>query len=166
MVTDAHTEERPAVLASPPPDWLMKVANPIMRFLLGSPLYVLVSRGLGVLRVHGRKTGRAYAIPLRLHDLNDETIVLTNATWRLNIGEGADVELTHGGRRAAKRAVTVANPEATARAYLRAIDRYGTRRARGKLGVRVLDSDRLTFEEMAAACARDHMVAIRVTDPE
>ena len=154
------------MVPSPPPEWLIRLANPIMRALLQSPLHVLVSRGLAVLRVRGRKTGREYAIPLRLHDQNDETVVLTGATWRLNIGEGADVEITHRGRRATRHAVTVANPEATAREYLRAIDRYGARRARGKLGVAVVDSERLSFEEMAAACVRDNLVAIRVTDPE
>lgn len=154
------------MVPSPPPEWLIRLANPVMRALLQSPLYVLVSRGLGVLRLRGRKTGREYAIPLRLHDHNDETVVLTGATWRLNIGEGADVEIVHRGRRRARRAVTVANPEATAREYLRAIDRYGARRARGKLGVTIVDSERLSFEEMAAACVRDHLVAIRFTDPE
>lgn len=166
MATDTHTEETPAVVPSPPAQWLMRLANPVMRALLRSPLHMLVSGSLAVLWVRGHRTGREYAIPVRLHDQNDETFVLTGATWRLNIGDGADVEVTHRGRRAAKHAVTVANPEATAREYLRAIDRYGARRARGKMGVAVTDPERLTFEEMAAAAVRDNQVAIRLTDPE
>lgn len=143
----------------------MRISNPIVRGLLQSPLHGLIGKRLGVLRVYGRKTGTQYAIPVARHELNDELYVLTNAPWRTNIGEETEVVFTHQGRREAKIAERVTNPEAVARTYLRAISTYGAHKAKSKIGLEI-DPDRLGFEEMAAACRDSGLAAIRLTSPE
>lgn len=159
MATDT-----PAVRSSPPPEWLIRIANPLVRGLLQSPLHVLMGKGYAVLRVRGHKTGTEYVLPVAWNDLNDEVYVLTGAGWRHNIGEATDVEITHAGRRMAKKAERVANTEAVARTYLRAVEAYGPRRARRMTGVAV-DVERAGFEEMADACANGTLSAIRLSDP-
>lgn len=154
-----------AVRPSPPPAWKVRIANPIVRGLLQSPLHGLTGKGLAVLRVYGRKSGTRYAIPVAWHDLNDEVYVLTSAPWHKNIGEETQVEITHRGRREAKIAERVTNIEAVARTYLRAIETYGARKARGRIGLEI-DPDRLGFEEMAAACRDSGLAAIRLKSPE
>jgi hypothetical protein len=166
MATEAQTPEIPAVRWSPPGPWLAKTLNPVVRWLLESPLRWIPGKGLAVLRVRGRKSGRTYTFPITWNDLNEEVFVLTAAKWRLNLAEGADVEITHAGQRTRKRADIVANPEAVARTYLRAVEAYGVRKAKSRVGVTVRDRDDLGFEEMAEACRRDHMVAIKLTDPK
>lgn len=157
--------ETPAVRPSPPPAWFLRIFNPIVRGLVQSPLHGLTGKGLAVLRVYGRKTGTHYAIPVARHELNDELYVLTSAPWHKNIGEETEVEVTHRGRREAKIAERVTNPEAVARTYLRAISTYGARQAKGKIGLEI-DPDRIGFEEMAAACRDSGLAAIRLKSPE
>jgi len=158
--------ENPAISYSPPPAWLIRLVNPVTRALLRSPLHGLLGAGLAVLSLRGRKTGTEYVFPVSWHELNDEVYLLTGERWRRNLDEPAEVELTHRGRRVKKRAEQLTNPEAAARAYLRAIERYGLRAARRRMGVVVPDRDRLGFEEVAAACQEGRLAAIRLTDPE
>ena len=169
MATDTpstpSTASTPAVRTSTPPEWLIRIANPIVRGLVQSPLHALIGKKYAVLRVRGHKTGTEYVLPVGWHDLNDEVYVLTEAGWRRNIGEATDVEVTHAGKRVPKKAERVANPEAVARAYLRAVEMYGARRAKRLVGVEV-DVERAGFEEMAEACASGTLSAIRLHDPE
>ena len=48
-----------------PPLRLLRVANPVVRAVLGSPAHRLLSGRLLVLDYRGRRTGRGYRIPLR-----------------------------------------------------------------------------------------------------
>lgn len=157
--------ETPSVRLSPPPEWLIRLGNPVVRGLLQSPLHFLLGKGYAVLRVRGHKSGTEYVIPVAWHEVNDEVYVLTAAGWRRNFDEATDVEVTHAGRRMKKKAELVANPEATARTYLRAVEAYGARRAKRRTGV-AIDPERAGFEEMAAACESDHLTAIRLNDPD
>ena len=50
-----------------------------------------------VLRFFGRKTGRRYDIPVVAHRLDGELYALTDAPWRNNFRDGADVEVTLDG---------------------------------------------------------------------
>ena len=48
-----------------PPLRLLRVANPVVRAVLGSPAHRLLSGRLLVLDYRGQRTGRGYRIPLR-----------------------------------------------------------------------------------------------------
>jgi hypothetical protein len=88
------------VKRSVPPPALVRLASPLVRMLLGSPLHGVLDDSFLVLHLAGRKTGRRYDIPVRYADMDMEgkLIVVTVARWRVNLGGGADVEVTLDGR--------------------------------------------------------------------
>jgi len=49
---------------SVPPRALVKMGNPLVRMLLGSPLHEVLDDSFLVLHLTGRKTGRRYDIPV------------------------------------------------------------------------------------------------------
>ena len=71
---------------------MMRVTNPVMRALLRSPAGGPMRRQFMVLRFSGRKTGRRYDIPVVAHRLDGELYALTDAPWRNNFRDGADVD--------------------------------------------------------------------------
>jgi len=52
------------VKRSVPPPALVKMGNPLVRMLLGSPLHGVLDDSFLVLHLTGRKTGRRYDIPV------------------------------------------------------------------------------------------------------
>src|SRR5215469_17584388 len=82
------------VKRSVPPAALVKMGNPLVRVLLGSPLHGILDDSFLVLHVTGRKTGRRYSIPVGYVDMDGKLTVVTLARWRVNLRGGADVEVT------------------------------------------------------------------------
>jgi len=72
-----------------PPKALMRVGNPIGRFLLRSP-YGRRMTGQALLRFSGRKTGAAYAVVVSWHEVDGNQVVVSPAQWRLNFTGGAN----------------------------------------------------------------------------
>jgi len=128
---------RPAVERVTPPLLLVRLANPVMRRLLASPLHAVASRQLLLLHFTGRRTGRRYTVPTGYHDLDGVPSVLTNSGWRLNFRGGSDIEVTLRGRRRPARATLVEDPAMVATAYQGVIDRLGWQAAQRRLGIRV-----------------------------
>ena len=83
---------------SVPPPALVKMGNPLVRLLLGSPLHGVLDDSFLVLHLTGRKTGRRYHIPVGYVDMEGTLSVVTVARWRVNLRDGADVEVTMRGR--------------------------------------------------------------------
>ena len=75
------------VKRSVPPPTLVKMGNPLVRMLLGSPLHGVLGDSFLVLHLTGRKTGRRYDIPVRYADMDMEgkLIVVTVARCRVNL---------------------------------------------------------------------------------
>ena len=59
-----------------PPLRLLRIANPLVRGVLGSPLHRVLSGALVVLEYRGLRTGRAYRIPLQYAETGRGTIVV------------------------------------------------------------------------------------------
>ena len=70
------------VKRSVPPPTLVKMGNPLVRMLLGSPLHGVLDHSFLVLHLTGCKTGRRYDIPVGFVDMDGQ---LTVARWRVNI---------------------------------------------------------------------------------
>ena len=86
------------VRSAPPPLWLVDyVLNLALRRLLPSRLGRWVP--VAMLHVTGRRSGRQYRIPLLAYDVDDGTVLFTDAAWALNFRGGAEAELVRGGRR-------------------------------------------------------------------
>jgi len=85
--------------------------NPLIGWLLRSPLHVLLSSGLMLLTVTGRRTGRRYTIPVGYQRDGDQIVVMVSRarrkSWWRNYAEAAPVELVLKGRELAGRAELV-----------------------------------------------------------
>lgn len=146
-----------------PPAAMMRVSNPVMRGLLRSPAGGPMRRQFMVLRFFGRKTGRRYDIPVVAHRLDSELYALTDAAWRNNFRDGADVEVTLDGHVTRMRGQLLDDPEAVAPLYVRAIDHFGVKRARRMLGLKVHTPGTPATDALAEAARRYHLSAIRLT---
>jgi hypothetical protein len=123
------------VKRSVPPPALVKMGNPVVRMLLGSPLHRVLDDSFLVLHLTGRKTGRRYDIPVGYVDMEGRLAVVTVARWRVNLRGGADVEVTLRGRRRPMRALLEEDPAAVAVSYQAMIGRLGWKKAQRQLGI-------------------------------
>ncbi len=125
------------VKRSVPPPTLVKVGNPLVRMLLGSPLHGMLDDSFLVLHLTGRKTGRRYEIPVGYVDLAGKLAVVTVARWRVNLRGGADVTVRLRGRLRPMNALLEEDPAAVAVSYQTMIDRMGWKKAQRQLGISV-----------------------------
>ncbi len=125
------------VKRSVPPPTLVKVGNPLVRMLLGSPLHGMLDDSFLVLHLTGRKTGRRYQIPVGYVDMAGRLAVVTVARWRVNLRGGADVTVRLRGRLRPMHALLEEDPVSVAVSYQTMIDRMGWKKAQRQLGISV-----------------------------
>src|ERR1700747_1395344 len=123
------------VKRSVPPPTLVKMGNPLVRMLLGSPLHGVLGDSFLVLHLAGRKTGRRYNIPVGYVDLEGRLAVVTVARWRVNLRGGADVEVTRHGCLRPMHALLDEDPASVAVSYQGMIDRIGLAEAQRERGI-------------------------------
>lgn len=92
---------------------------------LSSPTPGPMAQRLMLLHFTGRRTGRAFTIPVGAHTLDDSLVLATSGTWRHNFTGGGDAEITWQGARRAARLDLVTDPVRVANGYLRLIRLYG-----------------------------------------
>lgn len=82
------------------PEFLFVVINPVMRFLLRSPLHPILSKSIMVVTFWGRKSGRQFSTPVRY--LRDGDVVRcyssTETQWWRNLRHGARARLLCAGQ--------------------------------------------------------------------
>ena len=123
------------VKRSVPHPALVKMGNPLVRMLLGSPLHGVLDDSFLVLHLTGRKTGRRYNIPVGYVDMEGKVAVVTVARWRVNLRGGADVEVTLRGRLRPANALLEEDPASVAVSYQAMIYRIGWKKAQRQLGI-------------------------------
>jgi hypothetical protein len=123
------------VKRSVPPPALLKMGNPLVRMLLGSPLHAVLDDSFLVLHLAGRKTGRRYDIPVGYVDMEGKLAVVTVARWRVNLRGGADVQVTLRGRLRSVHALLEEDPASVAVSYQAMIGRMGWKKAQRQLGI-------------------------------
>ena len=124
-----------AVKRSVPPPTLVKMGNPLVRMLLGSPLHGVLDDSFLVLHLTGHKTGRRYDIPVGYVDMEGRLTVVTVARWRVNLRGGADVQVTRHGCLRPMHALLDEEPASVAVSYQAMIDRIGPKKALRQLGI-------------------------------
>ncbi len=74
---------------------LNSMANPAVSFLLRSPLHGMMSGGVLLMTVAGRRTGRRYTFPVQYHREGDTITIISRRerTWWRNLRGGAPVTL-------------------------------------------------------------------------
>ncbi len=82
-----------------------RTANPVVRAVLSSPLHPVLSRGLALITVTGRRSGRRYTFPVGYRQDGDRVIVNVGSPerkrWWRNLRHGGRVEMGIRGRRQA-----------------------------------------------------------------
>ncbi len=134
-----------------PPQRLVDLVNPLVRFALSSPLHAVLDPALLTLHLTGRATGRRYDIPVGYVDVDGRLVVVTQHRWRVNLRGGGTVDVTHRGRRARMRAELDEDPVSVARTVSAVIDRIGWKAARTGLGLFVTAQRTPTLAELEEA---------------
>ena len=89
---------------------VLRAANPMMMWLLGSPLHRLMSRDLLVMRFRGRKSGRQFSTPLSYVEVGGRLYLVTRRTvanWWRNMLGGAAVEVVWRGQKVSAQATVL-----------------------------------------------------------
>jgi hypothetical protein len=159
----AMTDQAPAVTIGHPPAALLRAVNPVLHFLLRTPLAGPLRNQMMVVNVTGRKSGRRYSIPLSAHQIDGTLYALTSAPWKNNFRDGADAEVLHGGKTTRMRGELITDPGVVGDLSARCAESYGVKRAQTMMGLKFRDDRIPTAEEFKEAAAREHMVAVRLT---
>jgi hypothetical protein len=145
----ATTSPPPAVERIHPPDVLVRAINPLMRRLLTSPLHRVVSGQLMLLRYRGRRSGRAFALPLGRQEHRGHVAAFTNSTWRHNFRGGHDAELVLAGTPQPVRGDLVEDVGEVTSVYAARIEELGWQAAQRRLGLRITVGRTPTRDELA-----------------
>jgi hypothetical protein len=158
--TDASN---PAVERVIPPKAIIRIANPLFRWLLRGPLRGLVDEHLLLLRFRGRKSGRHYEMVVGRRNIGGRLVVLTSSPWRLNLCGGVvEVEATIEGERRRGRAELEEDAEEVAYVYANLIEEYGYEQAGRRLGIKI-NVDRMpTHGELVDAIKRSGLSVITI----
>jgi hypothetical protein len=157
------TEQSPAVTEAHLPEVVFRTLNPIVRFLVRTPLAGSLREQMMVVSFTGRKTGRRFSIPLSAHRIDNVLYAITSAGWKHNFRDGADAEVLHKGKTTAMRGELIGDPAVVADLCRCAAESYGVKRAQLMMGLKFRDGRVPTLEEFREAVERDHLVAIRLT---
>jgi hypothetical protein len=157
------TDQPHAVSISHPPDAMLKAVNPILRFLLRTPIMGSGRDRLMVVSFNGRKTGRRYSIPLSAHRIDNNLYALTGAPWKRNFRDGAPAEVLHNGKSTAMRGELIEDRSVVSDLFRRCAESYGVKTAERMMGLKFRDQRVPTLEEFAEAVDRDGLAAVRFT---
>jgi hypothetical protein len=134
MMGTTNDSQRPSTgneAVKPPPLWLFRTLNPLMRALLRSPLHGMLSGMLMLLSYSGRKSGKRYTIPIGYFVWDtDELMAFTTARWWTNLRDGRPVMLLVKGQRLQAVPTAIHEREAVSAALEEFIKRLGLATAR------------------------------------
>jgi hypothetical protein len=141
-------ESRASVsLAPPPPPWVLRTMNHVMRPLLASRLASRMP-GVMLLEFQGRRTGRTLKVPVNAHFVDGVVMAFTQAPWRYNFEGGASVTLTHRGQAHLTRGTLVSmTADEMGIAVRKSLDTGGSAQ---RMGIRAPKGHQPTAVELAA----------------
>ena len=156
-------EQSHAVDVGHPPQALLRLVNPVLCFLLRTPLAGPARKQLMVLSFTGRKTGRPYTIPLSAHVIDHDLYTLTGASWKQNFRNGAPAQVVYDGKTTAMRGELIRDRTVVSDLFHRCAESYGAQRAQRMMGLKFRDQRIPTREEFTEAVDRLHLAAVRLT---
>ena len=151
------------VFVSHPPDAVLRAVNPMLKFLLGTPLAGPARKQLMVLSFKGRKSGKQYSIPVSAHHVGDQLYALSGAPWTKNFRNGAPAEVRYDGKTTAMQGELIDDPAVVAELSHRVAESYGVKQAQRVMGLGFRDQRIPTVEEFKEAAEREHLAAIKLT---
>jgi len=156
-------EQSPAVSVSHPPEKLLRLVNPGLKFLLGTPLAGSARKQLMVLSFKGRKSGNPYSIPVSAHEIGGQLYALAGAPWTRNFRGGADAEVLHDGKKTSMHGELIEDAAVVAELQHRVAESYGVKRAQRMMGLGFREPRIPTVDEFKEACEREGICAIKLT---
>lgn len=156
-------EQSYAIDVGHPPSALLRLVNPVLCFLLRTPLAGPARTQLMVLSFTGRKSGKSYSIPLSAHVIDGQLYALTGATWKQNFRGGAEARVVYAGKTSAMRGELIGDRAVVSDLFRRCAESYGAPRAQRMMGLKFRDQRIPTHEEFAEAVDRMHLAAVRLT---
>lgn len=156
-------EQSAAVIPSHPPEPIMKLMNPLLRYGLRTPLAGGARKQFMVLNFTGRKSGRQFSIPVTAHVLDGQLYALAGATWKVNFRGGAPADVLYDGKTTAMRGELIEDGAVVADLFHRCATGYGASRAQRIMGVKFRDAGLPTLEQFRQAVDENKLVAIRFT---
>ena len=156
-------EQSAAVIPSHPPEPIMKLMNPLLRYGLRTPLAGGARKQFMVLNFTGRKSGRQFSIPVTAHVLDGQLYALAGATWKVNFRGGAPATVLYDGKTTAMRGELIEDGAVVADLFHRCAAGYGAARAQRVMGVKFRDAGLPSLEQFRQAVDENKLVAIRFT---
>jgi hypothetical protein len=157
------TEQSPAVTTAHPPEAMLRVMNPAVKFLLRTPLAGGLGRQMMVLNFTGRKSGRQFSVPVSAHKLDNALYALANAGWTANFADGATADVLHAGKTTRMRGELIRDPAIVADLAHRSAQSYGAKTAQRMMGLKFRDDTVPTVDEFTEAARREKLRAVRFT---
>jgi hypothetical protein len=151
------------VFVSHPPDGLLRIINPTLKFLLRTPLAGPARKQLMVLSFTGRKSGKQYSIPVSAHHIDNQLYTLAGAPWAKNFRGGRAAEVLHDGKTTKMTGDLIEDPAKAADLFHRCAESYGVKKAQRSMGLGFREQRIPTVEEFKEAAEREHLVAVRLT---
>ena len=139
---------------------LFRIGNALIEPILRSRLGARIP-DVAVLVFEGRRTGKRYAVPVGLFELDGAQVVTTAAGWRVNLRGGADVEVVKGGETRRRHALLVEDRDEVAIVYAALLERLGVDHA-DRIGLRIAGDRMPTRDELAEGLGSKRSV-IRLT---
>jgi hypothetical protein len=157
------TEQSPAVTTAHPPETLLRVMNPAVKFLLRTPLAGGLKRQMMVLNFKGRKSGRQFSVPVSAHRLDNALYALANAGWTANFADGANADVLHAGKTTPMRGELIRDPATVGDLAYRTAQSYGAKTAQRMMGLKFRDDTMPSLQDFTEAAAREKMKAVKLT---
>lgn len=141
----------------------MRAVNPLMRYLLRTPLAGGLRKQFMVLSFKGRKTGREFMIPVSAHHIDGDLYALIGSVWKVNFRGGGPASVLYEGRERAMRGELVEDREVTADLFHRCAESYGVKRAQRMMGLQFRDDRIPSLDEFREAIEVNKLAAIKFT---
>jgi deazaflavin-dependent oxidoreductase (nitroreductase family) len=133
------------------------MVNPVIRFILRSPLHKAVSSSLMLLTFYGRNSGRRYSVPVGYAQADGQTLLVgTESRWWKNLQDGARVEVRLRGERLTGSSEVISDEAGMQKAYqdmLSLAPRYGQ-----AIGVSLGSDGRPRLVDVARVKGEGHVV--------
>ena len=163
----ASATTTPAPLRSNVPSTrVLHAVNPIVSAILRSPLHGILSGSLLLLTFAGRKTGKAYTIPVGYTRDGETLLLFTDRAWRKNLrgAGGVPVTVRLQGHERSGRAELIEEPAAVMATVDRLTARYGPKATGRRVGL-TLDATTPPSHAQLAAALEGHVLIALTLEP-
>ncbi|MBB2989596.1 deazaflavin-dependent oxidoreductase (nitroreductase family) [Mycolicibacterium iranicum] len=154
--------DQPTVDAAHPPEGVLRVINPTLRFVLKTPLGGAIGDFM-LVTFTGRKSGKRYSTPVSAHRLDGDLYVVLEAQWKHNFRGGADAQVAYRGKTRTMHGELITDRSAVAAICERVATSYGPKKAQRQMGMTFREGRLPSVAEWEEAVDQLKIAAIKLT---